>query len=71
MFLTLTHNENIPGLTTFASLYQRLNTIVLKLCELYATECIFSVQGLQYFHSSYSTGRISLNVEAKYYATEN
>ena len=53
----------------FASLSQQLNMIVLKSRELSASECIFDVQYLQYFHSSYSTGRIILRVGVIEYAT--
>lgn len=43
---------------------------VLKSRELSAAECLFAVQGLQYYHSSSSTGRISLNVGSREYASE-
>ena len=44
--------------------------IVLKSRELSASECIFDVQYLQYYHSSYSTGSISLRVGVREYATK-
>ena len=71
MFWTLIHNGSITGLTQFPSLSQRLNIIVFKSCELSATEFLFALQGLQYFHSSSSTGRIILNVGVREYASEN
>ena len=54
----------------FASLSQQLNMILLKSRELSASECIFAVKYLQYLHSSYSTGLISIRVGVGEYATE-
>ena len=65
MFRRLVGNNAIDGTTSFNSLALRLNMMVLKSCDIPAAECLFSLQGLQYFHSSTSVRRVSLNVGSR------
>ena len=61
MFRKLVGNADLDENTSFTSLALRLNMMVLKSRDISASECLFSIQGLQYFHSSTSVARVSLN----------